>query len=212
MEAHLMRVDDLHRLDVLLQVSGARAFVALETELHVLGRERVAVVKRHALTQLKIVHQAIRTLAPLGGQTGRHGTVRHGFDYGIMESIQEHERGNDAGGLGRVKPGRSNGDMNGPRHLATGGALLRQRGGQMGPALMPGEHTSSATRSTEESTSGEGELRLRGMTHGVRPPVSQYPSLDQRWRACHAAHHADGSAYEPGKVIVEKERSGCARV
>ena len=50
MEAHLVRVDDLDRLDVLFQVCGARAFVALEAELHVLGRERIAVVEFHTLT------------------------------------------------------------------------------------------------------------------------------------------------------------------
>src|SRR6516165_12563660 len=51
MEAYLRRGDDLDGLDALFQVRRARAFVALETELHVFGRERVAVVKLHALTQ-----------------------------------------------------------------------------------------------------------------------------------------------------------------
>jgi hypothetical protein len=50
METHLMLVDDLDSLDVLFQVRGTRALIALETELHVFCRERIAVVKPHPLT------------------------------------------------------------------------------------------------------------------------------------------------------------------
>jgi hypothetical protein len=80
METHLMRIDDLNGLDTLFQIRGARAFVALETELHVLCCERIAIMKSHTLAQLKLIDQTVGTLAPLGRQRRSHRALRHGFD------------------------------------------------------------------------------------------------------------------------------------
>src|SRR5262249_62394124 len=48
-EAHAMRIDNLYSLHPLVQHLGRCAAIAVEAELHVLGRERIAVVELEAL-------------------------------------------------------------------------------------------------------------------------------------------------------------------
>ena len=81
MEAHAVRIDDLHLADFLLQDV---EFVAQETKLDVLGGEGIAIMEFQPLTQFKFVHQLVRAHGPGLRQTGGHGVARHGFHEGVM--------------------------------------------------------------------------------------------------------------------------------
>jgi hypothetical protein len=67
-EADVVGIDDLHGLDLLLQLPGACPLVALEAELDVFGGKRIAVMKFHALSQLEVVRPAVLALAPRCGE------------------------------------------------------------------------------------------------------------------------------------------------
>ena len=62
MKAHDLRADDLHLADRVAQYLGRRALVAVEAELHVLGRDGIAVVEFQIGTQLELVRLAVGTL------------------------------------------------------------------------------------------------------------------------------------------------------
>jgi hypothetical protein len=64
----VVRGDNLHGLDLLLQLPGTSALVALKGELDVFGGKRVTVVERHALPQLKVIRPTVLALAPPGDE------------------------------------------------------------------------------------------------------------------------------------------------
>ena len=72
-------IHNLNSLDLVFQIGCPCPLVALEAVFDILGGEGVTVMKLHPLPQLKVVRQAIRTLAPLRGKAGGHGVVWHGF-------------------------------------------------------------------------------------------------------------------------------------
>ena len=105
-EAHAMRIDDLHGFHALVQLPGRRPTVAVEAELHVLGREGVAVVELEAFPQLELDHEAVRTLLPGLGQARRHVVAGQRLDQRVVHGVEEGERRGDARGLGRIEKGR----------------------------------------------------------------------------------------------------------
>ena len=58
------RIDDVDRLHPVVQQLGGGAAVALEAELHVLRRERIAVVELETRAQLELVDEPVRALLP----------------------------------------------------------------------------------------------------------------------------------------------------
>jgi len=64
MEAHHLGIDDFDLADVIFEGRRSGALVALEAELDVLGRHRVAVVERQPRAQLKFVGQPVLALSP----------------------------------------------------------------------------------------------------------------------------------------------------
>ena len=154
MEADLVRIDDLHCLDLPLEFRSARPLIPFEAELHVLRRERIAVVERDPLAELKRIRAPVGTLTPLRRQTGRHGVVGHGFDQRIMHGIEKHIRGDHASSLRWIEPGGRNGDVNRPGHLPAGSGFLRHGAVQARPTL-PGEEPGGTTRVPGEPDDGK---------------------------------------------------------
>jgi hypothetical protein len=85
-------VGDLHRRDPLFQQGIGRAAIALEGELHVLGRDGIAVVELGARPDHEIIAEAVfRRLERLGQARRRH-VARHRFHHAVMQRVQHHER------------------------------------------------------------------------------------------------------------------------
>src|SRR5207245_10519160 len=70
------RMHDLHLPDARLKLFGSCTFIALEAELHILGRGGITVVELEPAAQLELVREAVRALAPRLGQTRAHLLVR----------------------------------------------------------------------------------------------------------------------------------------
>ena len=117
-EADAMGIDDVHGLHVVVQELGRRASIALEAEPHVFRRKGVAVVEPETLAQLELVHEPVRALRPGLGQTGRHVIAGQRLDQGVVQSIQEHERGADSWALAGVEKGGRDRGIEGNRQLA----------------------------------------------------------------------------------------------
>src|SRR5215831_12969178 len=64
MEAHQRGIDDLDRLEFVLEENGTDPVVALQAELHILGGEWVTVVEGHSLAQLELIREPVFALAP----------------------------------------------------------------------------------------------------------------------------------------------------
>ena len=122
-EPHAMGVDDLHGLHPLVQNLGRDAPVALEAELHVLGRERIAVVEPETLAQLEFVHEPVRTLSPRLGQARRHVVAGQRLDQRVVQGVEEHKRRAESRRLGRIEKRGSDGGVEGDGQLALGPAL-----------------------------------------------------------------------------------------
>src|SRR5207247_10393440 len=71
-EAHRQRIDGLDLSDTRLELRRARALVALEPELHVLGRDGVAVVELEPSAQLELIALGVGTLLPRLRQARTH--------------------------------------------------------------------------------------------------------------------------------------------
>src|SRR5262245_11783156 len=90
-KAYVMRIDDLNRSDLLLQLCSSGAFVPLKAILHILSGEGIAIVKLHALTQIEVISETVLALVPLRRETWSHHVARHGFHQSVMHSIQKHK-------------------------------------------------------------------------------------------------------------------------
>jgi hypothetical protein len=122
-EAHGQRIDDFDLLDVILQGLRSRALVALEAELHVLGRQRVAVVKLQARAQLELVGQAVLALLPALGEARAHLLARIGAHERIVDRVEHAERRDLRRRGRRIEPGRRN------RHVPSDDDPSRRRRG-----------------------------------------------------------------------------------
>src|SRR4030095_3577953 len=67
-EADGRGIDDLDLPYAGLQLGGGGSPGPLQAELHVVGRDRLAVVEAGSPAQLELVHEAVRTLRPRLGQ------------------------------------------------------------------------------------------------------------------------------------------------
>ncbi len=110
-EANVPRIDNLHRGDPLLHRRMLCAAIAFEGELHVLGGDGLAVVKRDTLAQHEVVGDAVFAGGPGFRQARRRALPGHGLQHRVVQRVQHQERGDDAGGLGRVEPGRRQRDV-----------------------------------------------------------------------------------------------------
>ena len=118
-----MGVDDLDGLDPLVQDLGRDAPVAGEAELHVLGRERIAVVEPEPLSQLELVHEPVRTLFPRLGQARAHVVAGQRLDQRVVQGIEEDERCAESRGLGGIEKRGRDGGVEGDGQLAFGPVL-----------------------------------------------------------------------------------------
>ena len=98
METHQRGIDDLDRLEFVLEETGTDPVVALQAELDILSGERVAVVEGHALAQLELIREPVCALTPGCGEAGGLRLARHGLHQGIVQGIEKQKR-RDLGGF-----------------------------------------------------------------------------------------------------------------
>ena len=123
-EAHPGGADNLHVAHAVLQ--NLADLGPLEAELHIIGGERVAVVELDALAQLELVDALIGAHRPRLGQARRHQIAWHRLHERVVQRVEDPERRDEAGGrLARVEPGRRQGHVERPAHLALGLGLRR---------------------------------------------------------------------------------------
>src|SRR4029453_10306118 len=125
-EPHLQRARRLDGGDAVVDGLGRGALVALERELHVLGREGVTVVELHALAKRELVHAAVGRHLPRFGQTRRRRVTGHRLGERVVQRAHDHERRDDPERPGGIEPGRGQREVHAPRHLAFGS----RRGGR----------------------------------------------------------------------------------
>jgi hypothetical protein len=111
-------VGHLDRGDPVLHQLVRRAAVALERELHILGGQRVAIVKFDPFAQHELVALAVLRGDDRLGQARGEALPRHRFDHRVMQRIKHHERRDDAGRFGRIEPHRRERNMHAPGQLA----------------------------------------------------------------------------------------------
>ena len=173
LEAHMVGGDNLDGFDLVFQLRCSGAFVALEAEVDIVGREGIPIVKRHPLAQRKIIRQAVRALVPGRGEAGGHGVSGHRFHQGIVEGVHEDVGGHNPWRLRRIKPGGRNIQLNRPGHLPTRFTVLGGRGPVPRPARLPGGQPGHTTqRALEHASSGQGRDQLRGTGSHITPPGS----------------------------------------
>ena len=85
-EPDALRVDDLDRGHPRFQRGGAAALVALERELHVVGRER------YPLAEHELVGEPVVRDRPRFGEARRPRVARHRFHERVVERVQGEER------------------------------------------------------------------------------------------------------------------------
>src|SRR5207249_7238774 len=98
-----------------------RALVALEGELHVGGRDRLAVVELHALADDELVREPVLRRRPRLREARRVLPGRHGLHQRVVQRVEHHERRDDALGLGGVEPAGGQRDVHAPGHGALRG-------------------------------------------------------------------------------------------
>ena len=121
-KAHAVGIDDHHLTHLLVQDLGALG--ALKAELHVVGGERVTVVKLQPLAQLEFVDSLVRAHRPRLRQAGRHEIAGHRFHERIVDRVQHPERG-ETHELTGIEPDRRQRHVQRPAHLTVG--LCRRR-------------------------------------------------------------------------------------
>src|SRR6266508_4443407 len=92
METDVQGIDDLDLLDALVQRLGPRPFVALETELHVLGGEGIAVVKLEPAAKLELVRLSVRAFLPRLREAVPHLLPRQWAEHRVVDRVEQPER------------------------------------------------------------------------------------------------------------------------
>jgi hypothetical protein len=142
-EAHPGRTDDLDVADAVFQ--NLADLRPLEAELHVVGGERIAVVELQAFAQLELVGLAVGARRPRLGQARRHEVTRHRLHQGVVQRVEDPERGEEAAGdLSRVEPRGRQRHVQCVAHLAFG---LR---GWRGLGLGSGDEAHGEQRGNQE--------------------------------------------------------------
>ena len=117
-DANPQRVDDLDACNLLLEELGGGAAIALEGELDVLGRHRLAVVEDDVAPQGELVGEPVRRHRPGLGERGRRRIAGHGLHQRVVQRVEHEHAGDDAGMLAGIEPGRRDRDVHRPGHLA----------------------------------------------------------------------------------------------
>src|SRR5439155_1357573 len=143
-DADPRRVRGLDRQHAVPEHLVGGAAIALQRELDVLGSDRLAIVKAHAFAEHELVDEPVRRRAPRLGQARRHGVARQRLHHRVVQRVQHHERGDDAGGLRRVEPGRREGEVHRPGQLALWRRVApRRAGGREGEQQQRDEESSN---------------------------------------------------------------------
>ena len=164
-EAHARRRDDGDFFHLVVQ---QLALGAREGELHVVGRERIAVVELEVLAQLELV------VAPVGAERPRLGQARRGQVSGhrlherVVQRVEDPERRELTHDLARVEPVRRDRDVERPAHLA-----VRLRLGRAGAGEAQAEQQRREEQDAERATPHPRCLRTNSMICSiVRRPAS----------------------------------------
>jgi hypothetical protein len=154
----MLGIGGLDREHPLLHQIVRGTLIALEGELHVVGRDRVAIVKPGTLADDKLVAEAVLGRRPRFGEARRQRLTRHRLHHRIMERVHHHEGGDDARCLRRVKPCRGQRDVHAPNQLP----LRASRPGYAG-----GAGDQPKRRESESLAACDAGLVLGGLTFPV---------------------------------------------
>ena len=128
-EAHAQGVDHLDAGDLGLEQPGGGPAVALERELHVLRRHRLAVVELHALAEHELIGEPVLGCGPGLGEARGHGVAGHRLHERVVQRVEDHEGRDDARRLGGVEPRGGERHVNRPGGLALRGGRGRGKAG-----------------------------------------------------------------------------------
>src|SRR5262245_26091840 len=107
-------------------------FARAKLKLHVLGRERIAVVELQPLAQLELVGELIGADRPGFGEARRHLVAGHRLHQRVVERVEDPERRELADDFAWIEPHRGEGDVERPAHftfgLHLGGGLADEAG------------------------------------------------------------------------------------
>ena len=129
-DAHPPRIGGLHAGHALLQRLDRGAAVALQRELHVVRRDRVAVVEERALAEHELVHEPVLRDRPGFGQPRRPRLPGHGLHQSVVQGVEDHVGRDHPRGLRRVEPRGCQRDVHGPGELALGRGRQSRRKGE----------------------------------------------------------------------------------
>ncbi len=171
LEADGSAVDDLDRFGLALEGGGQGAAVILVAELHVFGRDRLAVVELGALAQPEgRAHGILGELVALR-QRRMVVELRAGiFDQGVVQGMEEVVRRRRAVMLLRVEPTRRHGGVPGHDHLALrcGFGRAEPAGGKRQQGRRRGPRQQCTSRDCAEAG-----LRPDFARHGLAPWVAR---------------------------------------
>ncbi len=117
-EAHATRIHGLDLAHALLQDLRPRALVPLEGELHVRGRDRLAVVELRALAKDELVREPVLRLRERLREARGVEASGHGLHQRVVQGVEHHEGRGDPLGLTGVEPARGQRDVDAPGHGA----------------------------------------------------------------------------------------------
>jgi len=149
-EAHAAGVHHLHLAYTLAEEAGGAALVALERELHVLGRHRFTIVESHALAEHEVPDAPVPGHRERLGQGWRVQVTWHRLHQRVMQRVQDHERRDLGLGLRGVEPAGGERDVHAPRHRA-GRLRGRARGQQDAHRDEQDEPAQRASASTHDT-------------------------------------------------------------
>ena len=129
-EPHPPWVHDLHFADLLLDLFGAPAPVALEGELDVFSGHHVAVVELDALPEHELIDEAVLRHRPRLGQTRRAEAGWHRLHQRVVEGVEHHERDDGPFRVRGVEPAGGQGNVRPPRHASFGCRVERSSPGE----------------------------------------------------------------------------------
>ena len=169
-EPDVTGIDGQHLAHLVLEDLRARAAVALERELHVLGRDRLAVMELRALADDEVVREPVLRRRPRLGEAWRERTRRHRLHHRVVQCPEDHERRGDSLGVRRIEEPRRDRDVDTVGDLAFGRGL--------------GDGHGAGGRRRHGQREGEGrEDEHRGSNvdgHRDRPPVQSPRSVPER--------------------------------
>ena len=181
-EAHAPGIDDLHLAHAVLEEPEARALVALERELDVGRRHRLAVVELHALPDDELIGEAVFGRRPRLGQARGVDPGRHRLHQRVVQRVENHERRDDAFRLGGIEPAGCERDVHAPRHGAFGCRGRRTRAAEERDGCEHQDDTSGGSSHVHPpSRDGEYTARCRGYR---RPAPTSRAAGKRRRNAC----------------------------